>query len=103
MAATKDIELFLREGCLLRYAENGDQWYKVPRRGEPAPISLDPTTVKTYATSTAGHFRSRWPEAFKENWPKGPGQLPDLKYSFNLDEAKKLLTKKAAEEESPTE
>lgn len=102
MAATKDIELFLREGCLLRYAENGDQWYKVPRRGEPSPISLDPTTVKTYATSTAGHFRSKWPEAFKEKWPKEP-QQPDLRYIFNLDEAKKLLTKKAAEEESPTE
>jgi len=103
MAATKDIELFLREGCLLRYAENGDQWYKVPRRGEPSPISLDSTTVKTYATSTAGHFRSKWPEAFKEKWPKEPQQPPDLRYIFNLDEAKKLLTKKAAEEESPTE
>ncbi len=103
VAATQDIELFLREGCLLRYAENGDQWYSVPRRGEPAPTSLDATTVKTFATSTAGHFRAKWPEAFKEKWPKEPQLPPDLKYSFNLDDAKKLLAKKAAEEESPTE
>ena len=40
LAATADIELFLREGCLLRYAENADQWYEVPRRGEPTPVSL---------------------------------------------------------------
>lgn len=104
MAATKDIELFLREGCLLRYAENMDQWYEVPRRGEPVPISLDSATVvKTYATNAAEHFRSKWPDAFKEKWPEEPQQMPELKYSFNLDEAKKLLAKKAAEEEPATE
>ncbi len=94
MAATADVELFLREGCLLRYAENADQWFQVPRRGEPMSISLDGSTVKSYATSSAGHFRSKWRDAFQGKWP-------DLKYEFNLEEAKKLLAKKTAEEESP--
>lgn len=94
MAATADIELFLREGCLLHYADNGDQWYQVPRRGEPAPISLD--TVNTYAMNAAEHFRKKWPEVFQSKWP-------NLDYEFNLDEAKKLLAKKTAEEESSSE
>jgi CRISPR-associated protein Csb1 len=86
-AATADIELFLREGCLLRYAENGDQWFQVPRRGEPTPLSLDRGTVMAYARTAAGHFRSRWPND------------ESLKHRFDLAEAKKLLAKKAAEEE----
>jgi len=101
MAATADIELFLREGCLLRYAENGDQWYQVPRRGESVPTSLGATTVKDYATAAANHFRSKWPEAFESKWPDS--QQPELKYEFNLNEAKKRLTEKTAEEESPSE
>jgi CRISPR-associated protein Csb1 len=87
MAATADIELFLREGCLLRYAENGDAWYKVPRRGEPTKIALSAGTVKTYAKTAAGHFKSKWPKD------------TSLKHEFDLAEAKKLLAKKTAEEE----
>jgi CRISPR-associated protein Csb1 len=87
MAATADIELFLREGCLLHYAENGDAWYQVPRRGEPTTITLDSAMVTNYAKTAAKHFRSRW--------PKGD----NLKHEFNLAEAKKLLAKKTAEEE----
>lgn len=102
VSATADIELFLREGCMLRYAENGDQWYEVPRRGEPGLISLDPTAVKTYARTAADHFRSKWPEAFQGKWPED-SQAPELKYEFNLTEAKRLLAKKAAEEEAPPE
>jgi CRISPR-associated protein Csb1 len=102
MAATADIEMFLREGCLLRYAENADQWFKVPRRGEPEPISLDAGAIKGAATQAAGHFQSKWPETFKNKWP-ADSQAVDLKYAFNLDEAKKLLAKKTAEEESSPE
>jgi CRISPR-associated protein Csb1 len=91
VAATADIELFLREGCLLRYAENGDAWYQVPRRGEPMPVGLDAPTVADYASTAAGHFRPRWPKD------------GDLKHEFNLDEAKKLLAKKAAEEQPQPE
>lgn len=103
VAATADIELFLREGCLLRYAENGDQWYQVPRRGEPTSITLDASTVKNYAMGTVGPFRSKWPETFKAKWPKDSEQSPALKYEFDLAEAKKLLGKKTAEEETVPE
>jgi CRISPR-associated protein Csb1 len=102
VAATADIELFLREGCLLRYAESGDQWYQVPRRGEPTPVSLEATDVMKYAKNAASVFRPKWREIFKAKWPEGAAK-PDLKYQFNLDEAKKLLAKKAAEEESEAE
>jgi CRISPR-associated protein Csb1 len=103
VAATADIELFLREGCLLRYAENGDQWYQVPRRGEPTSITLDAATVKNYAMGTVGPFRLKWPEAFKDKWPKDSQQSTALKYEFDLAEAKKLLAKKTAEEEAVPE
>jgi CRISPR-associated protein Csb1 len=103
VAATADIDLFLREGCLLRYAENGDAWYQVPRRGEPTSITLDAATVKNYAMGTVGHFRSKWPETFKDQWLKDAQQSPVLKYEFDLAEAKKLLGKKTAEEEAVPE
>lgn len=96
MAATADMELFLREGCLLRYAENADQWYKVPRRGEPELISLDAGAITNYAENTTEQFRLKWPHVFEGNWKS-------LKYVFNLEEAKKLLAKKTAEEESSPE
>ncbi len=92
MAATADIELFLREGCLLRYADNGDQWFEVPRRGEPKPVTVSPDTTEEYTKKAAEHFRSKWPEVFGDKWP-------DLKYEFDLAAAKKLLEKKTAEEE----
>ncbi len=102
MAATADIDLFLREGCLLRYAGNGDQWYKVPRRGEPESISLDAGVIKAAATVAAEHFRSKWPEAFRGKWP-ADSQPVALKYEFNLEEAKRLLANKTAEKESSPE
>jgi len=100
MAATADIELFLREGCLLRYAENGNAWYQVPRRGDPTPVNLEPKTIKQYAENAVRHFRAKWPEIFKDQWPK-EGRAPSLlKYKFDLKAAKELLAKKTAEEES---
>jgi CRISPR-associated protein Csb1 len=104
MAATVDIELFLREGCLLRYAENGDAWYQVPRRGESMQVALSPdTTLHQYAQNAAKHFRTKWPDVFKDRWPKDGEKSPELKYKFDLKEAKKLLAKKAAEEEEQAE
>lgn len=87
VAASADIELFLREGCLLRYAENGDAWYEVPRRGEPRRVALSAGEVQAYARVAAAPFRAKWP------------QDSALKHDFNLDAAKKLLAKKTAEEE----
>jgi CRISPR-associated protein Csb1 len=103
MAATKDIELFLREGCLLRYAENGDAWYQVPRRGEPTPIALTAETAKEYATSAAGHFREKWPKVFDKKWPNDPGKFPELQYDFDIKEARKLLAEKVAEDQEQAE
>ncbi len=103
MAASADIELFLREGCLLRYAENGDRWYQVPRRGEPAEVSLSRNIIEGYTDEAAKHFRAKWPQLFEDKWPKEAGKTPELKYGFNLDAAKQLLAKKTAEEESQPE
>jgi hypothetical protein len=47
--------------------------------------------VRRYAADAANHFRSRWPND------------KDLKHRFNVAEAKKLLAKKAAEEEKAEE
>jgi len=92
VAATADIELFLREGCLLRYAENGDAWYQVPRRGEPTSVELTAKTAEEYANKAAAHFRSKWPAKGKA-----------LKHEFDLKAAKKLLGKKTVEEQESVE
>lgn len=89
VATTADVDLFLREGCLLRYAENGDAWYEVPRRGDPNQVSLQ-VDVRKYAAKAADHFRPRWPKD------------DALKHHFNLAEAKKLLGRQTAEEEAET-
>lgn len=101
--ATADTELFLREGCLLRYAEDGDVWYQVPRRGERTQVNLSGETVEQYAKQAANHFRTKWPEVFGDRWHEGAGGTPELKYEFDLQAAKKLLAKKTAEEESQPE
>lgn len=87
LAATADLELFLREGCLLRYA-NADMWTKVPRRGEPAEVSLPKQDqLVAYATAAAAPLKAKWPKD-KE------GKALPLEHEFNLAEAKKLLAKK---------
>lgn len=90
LAATADLELFLREGCLLRYA-NEDTWMQVPRRGEPAEVSL-PTQdqLVAYAKKAAAPFKAKWPKDKEGN------DLP-LEHEFNLPEAKKLLAKQVDE------
>ena len=83
LVATADINLFLREGCHLRFA-NDDLWQAIPRRGEPVPIDLTSSEAQTilrkYAQETVGPFRNNWPEK--------------LIYEFKVSEAKKLLAKK---------
>jgi CRISPR-associated protein Csb1 len=88
LAALQDMDMFLREGCLLRYAHNNDDWYALPRRGDPMPIALANAheTVKTYTQEALKHFKDKWPSA--------------LEYEFNIAEAKKLLAKKTEEEEA---
>ncbi|MCS6954272.1 MAG: type I-U CRISPR-associated RAMP protein Csb1/Cas7u [Bryobacterales bacterium] len=103
MTATADMELFLREGCLLRYAEDGDRWYQVPRRGEPAEVTLVPDTVRAYATQAAAHFRAKWPEVFHHKWPADGRPPVELKYRFDINKAKELLAKKTQGEEPGAE
>jgi CRISPR-associated protein Csb1 len=83
LAATADIDLFLREGCNLRHTSN-DIWYSVPRRGEPTLVDLGSdearSLIESYASTSADHFRSKWPQT--------------LEHVFDLNEAKKLLAKK---------
>jgi len=86
MAATADIELFLREGCLLRYADEKDGWWQVPRRGEPTEVTLEKSVIEQYVKASANHFRPRWPER--------------LEFKFDLKEAKNLLAKTTKEEAS---
>ena len=93
LAATADLELFLREGCLLRYADN-DTWTTVPRRGRPEDVSLpERAQLLTYAVAAAAPF--------KEKWPKKDGTALPLEHEFNLTEAKKLLAKK--DDDTPAE
>lgn len=83
LAATADIDLFLREGCQLRYAGE-DVWHAVPRRGELKRVDLASSTARAlvlgYARAAAEPFRSQWPTT--------------LEYAFDIREAKKLLAKK---------
>ena len=89
LAATADLEMFLREGCLLRYA-NDDKWTMVPRRGEPTQVSLPKhDQLLSYALDVAIPFKEKWPEALKKDGK------PVLEHEFNLAEAKKLLSKKS--------
>ena len=88
IAATAEIDLFLREGCHLRYADD-DHWNSIPRRGTIEPIDLSSKdaqkTLLDYAKNAAEPFRTVRPEK--------------LIYKFDLNEAKKLLVKKAEDEE----
>lgn len=88
LAATADIDLSLREGCHLRYADHQDAWFAVPRRGDPEPVNLGSvdarTLIQSYAATGAEHFKPRWPKK--------------LEHEFDLKEAKKLLAKKGEED-----
>jgi len=90
LAATQEMDLFLREGCLLRYASTDeDRWYSLPRRGDPQQISFENSgaIIEAHMKAAVEYFKVKWPQ--------------NLDYEFNIDEAKKLLTKKGEQEETP--
>lgn len=89
LSATTELEMFLREGCLLRYADEKDEWKKVPRRGEPTPITDFPSRASLEKLANEAV------KPFKAKWPKAP------EHKFDLKEAKKIIAKKDAEEETP--
>jgi len=86
VAATRDIDLFLREGCLLRCAEARDQWKFDPRRGEAVAVEMEPDAIERYAAAAAAWFRPHWAAI----WPDDAAP----EYSFDIAAAKKLLEKK---------
>ena len=89
LAATADIDLFLREGCNLRCAGE-DEWYAVPRRGEPQRANLELPKSKMLIEEYAKDAH----EAFFDRFP-APSEL---KHKFDIKEAKKLLAKKSDED-----
>lgn len=92
LAASAEPDMFLREGCLLRYADERDAWTKVPRRGEPSEITGFPSHDDLV------EFAKKAAEPFKEKWLKdGKGQALPLEHKFSIAEAKKLLAKKGEE------
>jgi len=56
LAATRDADLNLREGCNLRFKEKVDTPKLIPRRGEPESAHLDPAAVEAFATASAKAF-----------------------------------------------
>ncbi len=93
LAATHDRDLYLREGCLLRYADN-EQWQQVPRRGAfPAPVDL----ASDDASNKLMAYAEKQAKTFQPHWPTGS----DLVHEFDLEEAKKLLKKTAEDTPQP--
>jgi CRISPR-associated protein Csb1 len=91
LAATHEMDLFLREGCHLRYSGSEDEWYAVPRRGAATKVGLGSAKARTVMLQ----FALDAAKPFREQWPK------ELEHRFSLAEAKKLLAKK--DEEAPDE
>jgi len=83
VAATAETELYLREGCLLRCADDADIWEAVARRGASQFYSLsadqERLLIKDYAQQAATAFGVKQPEKT---------------YQFNIKKAKELLAKK---------
>ncbi len=95
LAATTDIELFLREGCHLRYLGD-EKWHSVPRRGNPEKVDLasdaSRQVIRNFTEEAAKPFRAKWAETIGTS----------LEFEFDLKLAKELLKKKAEEEDQPT-
>lgn len=93
LAATADIDLFLREGCNLRFVGE-EKWRAVPRRGEPAEIDLNSDAankvITDFAAESAKPYRAQWKDAIGDK----------MLFEFDLKLAKDLLKKKT-EEDAP--
>jgi CRISPR-associated protein Csb1 len=85
MAATADLELYLREGCLLRYADDDEEpWEAVPRRGKSTFFCFssekDKEIISSYAKQVADTFGVEKPK--------------NERFVFDIDKAKALLEPK---------
>lgn len=83
VAATAEIDLSLREGCHLRYADE-DVWHKLSSRGEPQVIDMYSSqaraAIESYTRNAAQQFRTKWPQ--------------DPVYTFEISKAKAILSNK---------
>ena len=95
-AATAEIDLFLREGCHLRYTGE-DQWFSVPRRGQPEAIDL----TSERASEAISQFTKEAAKPFQSKWKEAIGDSFDFK--FDIKQAKALLKKKTEDEEAQPE
>lgn len=87
LAATEEIDLFLREGCLLRYKDKDDSWREVPRRGEPKDVTLpDPVKLREWLLVDGS-------KPFRDEWPG------NTTFEFDIKQAKQILAKKADDAE----
>lgn len=94
LAGTADQELFLREGCLLRYADE-DIWRAVPRRGNESFDKLPAVDlVSAAAKKTLFSYAKKQADAISKHWPAS-----NTEYKFDIKEAKKIIGKKDTEEE----
>jgi CRISPR-associated protein Csb1 len=89
IAATAEMDLFLREGCHLRYTGD-DKWFSVPRRGKIEEVNLA-TKEAAEAFNGAAEEGAKY---FRSKWPK------EMNYVFDVAEAKKLLAAKEEEEQA---
>ena len=91
LTATTDIDLFLREGCNLRIADDADDWKIVRRRGAKVSVDLNSEdaqkTLASYAEAAAKPFLESWKKLGLDN-----------EHEFNLKAAKDLLGKTTEEE-----
>lgn len=95
IAATSDFDLYLREGCHLRFSGD-DKWQAVPRRGDVQPVDLASKeaweTITTYARDAAKQFREAFVNAGREEldeeWAQRVEQGP---HKFDVSAAKELI------------
>ena len=96
IAATADIDLYLREGCHLRYADE-NAWEAIPRRGDTTSFDL----ASKDAQNVLLEYAKKAVEPLKEKWPlKAESPEAPLVHKFDLSAAKKLLAKKNDDENS---
>lgn len=91
LAATTDIDMFLREGCNLRIADAKDSWMIVPRRGEKSPVDLGSEAARKVLIDYA---ESAY-QPFKDAWNK---LALGTEHNFDLKAAKDLLDKSTDQE-----
>jgi CRISPR-associated protein Csb1 len=104
IAATADLDLYLREGCHLRVAGD-ERWGVIPRRGDRLMVDL---ASKKALSTTKEYAKEEW-RKFKEEFEKARGgrfggdwasRLEKEPHKFDVSAAKKLIA--AAEAEDST-